>query len=118
MRALDVIAAKREFHHAFDLLQGHEFRNLDAVGIAVGIQQGPAIAARGQLFVHYLAARGAQSTWARRHVGFLLQSSTWKGGAPSPSEPHSRRRAPIAFAHETRRAAPGDADINASAPGG
>ncbi len=71
MRTLDVISPQSELDSRFNLLKGHKFRNLDAVGLEIGVQERPAIAAMNKPFGHIFAAFRAWSTWPWRHFDFL-----------------------------------------------
>jgi len=75
MRALDVEPAEGEFNEAVDFLQRHEHRDLDAVGLEIRIQQGPAVAAMNDPFGHFFAAFRAWSAGPRRHIFILFMRS-------------------------------------------
>jgi len=67
MRALHVVASQRQLGNGFDLLKWHEFGNLDAIWLEIGIQERAAIAAMDELFGHFIAARRTWSAGPRRH---------------------------------------------------
>ena len=71
MRAMDIVPAQRQLDDRFDLLKRDEFWNLDAVGVEIGVEKSPAIAAMDELFGHLLAAFRTWTTWPRGHLVFL-----------------------------------------------
>src|SRR5262249_6486571 len=75
MGTLHVESAEGELDKAVDLLQRHEHRDLDAVGLEIGIQQRPAIAAVNDPFGHFFAAFRAWSAGPRRHIVILFMRS-------------------------------------------
>jgi hypothetical protein len=91
MRAVNIVAPQRQFDDSFDLLQRHEFRNLDAVGVEIRIKECPAVAAMNDLFGHLFAAFRAWTTWPWGHFVFLLkrESAAREPGAPLKAMLHS-----------------------------
>jgi hypothetical protein len=85
VRTMDVVTAKRQFHDVLDFLEGNEFRNLNAVGLEIGIQERPAIATMDDPFGHLLAACRARSTWPRGHFVILLKREVSSAGTRSPA---------------------------------
>src|SRR5579863_2976851 len=72
LRAKDIVAAQRQFGGRLNLLKRYEFGNLNAVGLEIGIQQRPAVAAMNDQFRHFFAAFRAWSTRPWRHGFFPL----------------------------------------------
>ncbi len=91
MWALDVIPAQRQFDKTVDFLERYKCWNLDAVGLKIGIEKRPAIAAMNELFRHFIAAFGAWSAGPRRHNFFLFLREIYSGGVrPRRTEDFTR----------------------------
>jgi hypothetical protein len=54
--AADIVSPQCELDSRLNLLERNEFRNFDAVGLEIGIEERPAIAAMDELFGHFFAA--------------------------------------------------------------
>ena len=70
VRAEDVIARRRNFDHAVNLLQRDELRDFDAIGVQILIEQRAAVTAPHLIRRHPFAARGTFSTGPIRHFEF------------------------------------------------